>query len=151
METNSKGFYQKSLHWRPRSPMETSVHIPENYLFYFWHILAILDLSIHQMSLMLGNFANMYTKLTAFFKKEQRWQRVWEIGCCWGGIYWACHKISNIGKSTLWSCKGEGFGYPYYCMTSECSFRGGGGHIAKLLDHQESLWKTPIFWFSEIS
>ena len=28
METNFQGFYQKSLHWRPRSPMETSVHNP---------------------------------------------------------------------------------------------------------------------------
>ena len=28
LETNFQGFYQKSLHWRPRSPMETSVHIP---------------------------------------------------------------------------------------------------------------------------
>ena len=28
LETNFKGFYQKSLHWRPRSPMETSVHNP---------------------------------------------------------------------------------------------------------------------------
>ena len=28
LETNFQGFYQKSLHWRPRSPMETSVHNP---------------------------------------------------------------------------------------------------------------------------
>jgi len=33
LETNFQGFYQKSLHWRPRSPMETSVHNPVN-IFY---------------------------------------------------------------------------------------------------------------------
>ena len=28
LETNFQGFYQEDLHWRPRSPMETTVHIP---------------------------------------------------------------------------------------------------------------------------
>ena len=32
LETNFQGFYQKSLHWRPRSPMETSVHNPAELL-----------------------------------------------------------------------------------------------------------------------
>ena len=33
LETNFKGFDQKSLHWRPRSPMETSVTIPVDNFF----------------------------------------------------------------------------------------------------------------------
>ena len=34
LETNFQGFYQKSLHWRPRSPMETSVHNPATAITY---------------------------------------------------------------------------------------------------------------------
>ena len=46
LETNFQGFYQKSLHWRPRSPMETSVHNPAiDFLKFCWsQIVQIIEI-----------------------------------------------------------------------------------------------------------
>ena len=42
LETNFKGFDQKSLHWRPRSPMETSVAISADLIANFKELVRIL-------------------------------------------------------------------------------------------------------------
>ena len=58
LETNFQGFYQKSLHWRPRSPMETSVHNP------VFSVLTLASKVVH------SHFDVTYVFVTQYLKNK---------------------------------------------------------------------------------